>query len=160
MRKEITDLIDNIKLHSDELTEKPHIPQLELELIASKIEKLYKKSIEFNYEYSLLNRERKETKAVEKEVVQPVEIKEQVIPATTRFPDLKDLIGINQKFQFTSELFGGNAEALGAAITSINSAGNKDEALKIAADLKTKFSWKDESPVADDFVKLVVKKFS
>jgi hypothetical protein len=49
IRKEIADLINSIKEHSDNIGEKEHIPQLELELILSKIEKLYKKSIVFNF---------------------------------------------------------------------------------------------------------------
>lgn len=49
LRKEITQLIDNIKEHSDNLTGKERLPQLELELILFKIEKLYQKSIVFNF---------------------------------------------------------------------------------------------------------------
>ncbi|MDF2437547.1 MAG: hypothetical protein K0Q95_1923 [Bacteroidota bacterium] len=49
IRKEIAILINSIKEHSDNIGEKEHIPQLELELILSKIEKLYKKSIVFNF---------------------------------------------------------------------------------------------------------------
>jgi hypothetical protein len=49
IRKEIAVLINSIKEHSDNIGEKEHISQLELELILSKIEKLYKKSIVFNF---------------------------------------------------------------------------------------------------------------
>lgn len=49
IRKEIAALINSIKEHSDNIGTKEHIPQLELELILSKIEKLYQKSIVFNY---------------------------------------------------------------------------------------------------------------
>src|SRR5687767_7913703 len=107
MRKEITELIDNIKRHSDELTDKPHIPQLELELIVSKIEKLYKKSILFNYEHSRPAKTQ-EKPAEEKTSVMPEAIKKpEAVPPTTT-PDFKNLMSINQRFQFTSELFGGS----------------------------------------------------
>jgi hypothetical protein len=49
IRKEIAVLINSIKEHSDNVGDKEHIPQLELELILHKIEKLYQKSIVFNY---------------------------------------------------------------------------------------------------------------
>lgn len=49
LRKEIAELIDSIKEHSDNIGTRKRIPQLELELILSKIKKLYEKSIIFNY---------------------------------------------------------------------------------------------------------------
>ncbi|MCX6294495.1 MAG: hypothetical protein NTX97_00265, partial [Bacteroidetes bacterium] len=49
IRKEISVLINSIKEHSDNIGNKEHIPQLELELILHKIEKLYQKSIVFNH---------------------------------------------------------------------------------------------------------------
>lgn len=49
LRTEITHLINKIKEHSDNLTGKENIPQLELEMILHKIEKLYELSIVFNY---------------------------------------------------------------------------------------------------------------
>jgi len=159
MRKEITELIDNIKQHSDELTDKPHIPQLELELIVSKIDLLYKKSILFTHEYSRSRQAPAETikpdteKGPEKQG--PVQ---HPIPVRT-YPDLKSLIGINQRFQFTAELFGGSAEALNEAISQINASKNKEEALQAAAELKARFGWKDDSQAADDLIRLIVKKF-
>jgi hypothetical protein len=52
IRKEIAVLINSIKEHSDNIGDKVHIPQLELELILLKIEKLYKKSIVFKHLHS------------------------------------------------------------------------------------------------------------
>lgn len=49
VRKEIAALIDSIKTHSDAIGTRKQIPQIELELILHKIEKLYQKSIVFNY---------------------------------------------------------------------------------------------------------------
>lgn len=49
LRKEISHLIDSIKDHSDNISNYKRIPQLELEMILSKIKKLYEKSIVFNY---------------------------------------------------------------------------------------------------------------
>lgn len=49
LRREIAQLIDSIKEHSDNIGNRTYIPQLELELILSKIKLLYEKSIVFNY---------------------------------------------------------------------------------------------------------------
>ncbi len=49
IRKEIAALINSIKEHSDNIGDNKHIPQLELELILHKIEKLYQKAIVFNH---------------------------------------------------------------------------------------------------------------
>ena len=53
IRKEISSLINSIKEHSDNIGDKEHIPQLELELILHKIEKLYQKSIVYNHLHSV-----------------------------------------------------------------------------------------------------------
>jgi hypothetical protein len=87
IRKEIAALINSIKEHSDNIGEKEHIPQLELELILHKIEKLYQKSIVFNHLNSLprasLQKEEEESKTEVKslkkeeaprEVIKPVDL--------------------------------------------------------------------------------------
>ncbi len=93
IRKEIAALINSIKEHSDNIGDKQHIPQLELELILHKIEKLYQKSIVFNHLNSfpdqgipLVRTETESEKLVEvpkpeikKEVPKPVESTEKPI---------------------------------------------------------------------------------
>lgn len=48
-RKEITALIDNIKMHSDRLTESQNVPILELSVILSKITRLHEKTVILKY---------------------------------------------------------------------------------------------------------------
>lgn len=48
-RKEITALIDNIKMHSDRLTESKNVPILELSVILSKITRLHEKTVILKY---------------------------------------------------------------------------------------------------------------
>jgi hypothetical protein len=55
VRKEVAELIDSIKQHSDEIGYQKRIPQLELELMLNKIKKLYEKSIIYNYLNSIEN---------------------------------------------------------------------------------------------------------
>lgn len=79
IRKEIAALINSIKEHSDNIGDNKHIPQLELELILHKIEKLYQKSIVFNHlnsngDNAISSKPIVETPKVEakQEVVKPV----------------------------------------------------------------------------------------
>jgi outer membrane biosynthesis protein TonB len=48
-RKEITALIDNIKMHSDRLTDSQNVPILELSVILSKITRLHEKTVILKY---------------------------------------------------------------------------------------------------------------
>jgi hypothetical protein len=99
IRKEIAVLINSIKEHSDNIGEKEHIPQLELELILLKIEKLYQKSIVFNYlntqsESSFSNNTKKEEKlsAEPAKEVTKAEIKKEVPVSEPQKPQA-DLFG-------------------------------------------------------------------
>lgn len=76
IRKEIAVLIDSIKEHSDNIGDREQIPQLELELILHKIEKLYQKSIVYNHlnseETAAFNRQEKKVEKAEEKVIVPV----------------------------------------------------------------------------------------
>ncbi len=91
IRKEIATLIDSIKNHSDEIGDNKHIPQLELELILSKIKSLYEKSIVFNYLNSVpeekIQKEIPST-TIEEKIMVKISKKEdsQSIDATTATP--------------------------------------------------------------------------
>ncbi|HEY0030968.1 MAG TPA: hypothetical protein VGC65_09440 [Bacteroidia bacterium] len=83
IRKEIAVLINSIKEHSDNIGDKEQIPQLELELILHKIEKLYQKSIVFNHLNSM-PRVRENASYVEKKedpVAEKTSVAPQVIEA-------------------------------------------------------------------------------
>jgi hypothetical protein len=79
IRKEIAALINSIKEHSDNIGDNKHIPQIELELILHKIEKLYQKSIVFNHLNS--NGDTKQNAITSKPVVETpkVEIKQETV---------------------------------------------------------------------------------
>lgn len=82
IRKEIADLINSIKEHSDNLSDTKHIPQLELEAILHKIEQLYEKSIVFNYLHLQAQLTNSDVK-VETEKIDPVpEKKNEVVENT------------------------------------------------------------------------------
>lgn len=72
-------------------------------------------------------------------------------------PDLKRAITLNQRFQFSKELFKGNNQDYEVAIDKLNSV-SRDEALKHLESLRSKYSWSSDSSVALDFVDLVERR--
>jgi hypothetical protein len=72
-------------------------------------------------------------------------------------PDLKRAITLNQRFQFSKELFKGNNQDYEVAIDKLNSV-SRDEALKHLELLRNKYAWNSESLVAHDFVDLVERR--
>lgn len=85
IRKEIAALINSIKEHSDNIGDKEHIPQLELELILHKIEKLYQKSIVFNHLNTF-----QEKPVTEQKVQQTIETPKVEIKQETAKPVVSD----------------------------------------------------------------------
>lgn len=83
IRKEIAELINSIKQHSDDIGDKKHIPQLELELILKKIASLYEKSIVFNYVNSQKSIENEIAKLIEPKV----NIEERIISEISKAQD-------------------------------------------------------------------------
>jgi hypothetical protein len=86
IRKEIADLINSIKEHSDNIGDNKHIAQLELELILSKIKSLYEKSIVFNYLNSHPETEQKNTTpttTIEEKIMVEISKKEEKAVAET-----------------------------------------------------------------------------
>lgn len=68
--------------------------------------------------------------------------------------DLKKAISLNQRFQFSKELFKGNNQDYEVSIDKLNASG-RDEAMKLVETLRGKYSWPEGSAVAADFVDLV-----
>ena len=183
VRKEIAELIDSIKEHSDNIGDIRYIPQLELESILHKIEKLYEKSIVFNYLNSLPEEtelekpaetfseteivavpevkveEKKEEVVIIKEEKKP-EIKAPEIVAKPVSKDIKTLIGINDKFQFTNELFQKNAEAYSNAIEKLNNSDNLESGMEILKTFQSNYNWDVDNTVVKRFFDLVNRKFS
>lgn len=75
----------------------------------------------------------------------------------TPIPDLKRAITLNQRFQFSKELFKGNNQDYEVAIDKLNSI-NRDEALNHLEQLKSKYSWNNESQVTLDFIDLIERR--
>lgn len=75
----------------------------------------------------------------------------------TPIADLKRAITLNQRFQFSKELFKGNNQEYEVAIDRLNNT-NRDEAFRQLDALKSKYSWNNESQVTQDFVELIERR--
>lgn len=193
VKKEIADLINSIKEHADALHEDKHIPQLELNVILDKIEKLYQKSIVFSYLNSLnedevdapiANKEpeilsniesvgtldlfsaapepippKVELPTIVEEIKVVEEVKTQAEPASNTLHDVRNFIGINEKFQFINELFHGNMNEYNVAINQINSFEKESEIEYYLTKLKEVYKWDDENPQVLSFAETIKKRF-
>lgn len=75
--------------------------------------------------------------------------------------DLRSAIGINDKFQFIQELFGGDEKSFEASIKSINAFKIFPEAqFYIKRELREKNNWDEESNVVKQFDQLIKRRFS
>lgn len=77
---------------------------------------------------------------------------------TTPIPDLKRAITLNQRFQFSRELFKGNNQDYEVAIDKLNST-TKEEALKQLEQLRNRYSWNNEAQVTLDFIELIERRY-
>ncbi|MEY3397770.1 MAG: hypothetical protein RL220_364, partial [Bacteroidota bacterium] len=71
--------------------------------------------------------------------------------------DLKKAISLNQRFQFSRELFKGNNQEYEVAIEKLNSS-NREDALKHLDTLKSKYNWSPDSAIVTDFTDLVERR--
>jgi hypothetical protein len=208
IRKEIASLINSIKEHSDNIGDKEHIPQIELELILHKIERLYQRSIVFNHLNShpeanktVVSTEKitapvseEPVKAdVKKETViipesKPVDLfGSEVAPVTEKpkaekkpekkeekreekpvvsqiqrpaITDLTKAIGINDKFLFANELFGGNMQEYSIAIQQLNASGSLESAMDYFSNLQQLYEWDMEKETIKRLLDLVDRRYS
>jgi hypothetical protein len=197
IRKEIAALIDSIKDHSDNIGDKQHITQLELELILSKVKKLYEKSIVYNYLNSLpaphtlhtldpvtnelfskssgtIGQHRSDT-VTTVDLATPSTlslnpesdstperdpVKEDTPIFKKSYPDLKSLIGLNQKFQFIKLLFDNDTLAFNESLTKIDALQTLAEAQEFLNMLTTTHKWDTEQETYLMFQHVIEKKFS
>jgi hypothetical protein len=75
----------------------------------------------------------------------------------TPIADLKIAITLNQRFQFSRELFKGNNQDYEVAIDLLNTS-TRDEALQYVRSLEEKYQWNEGSTVARDFRSLVERR--
>ncbi len=77
----------------------------------------------------------------------------------TPIANLKSAIGINVKFTFINELFGGNADEFNQSVDTIDGMNSADDARKMLGDLSGKHNWDLESKPVSQFVEMVERRF-
>jgi hypothetical protein len=73
--------------------------------------------------------------------------------------DLRNNIGINEKFLFINELFDGNMRIYDDVLQKLSSAVTMAQADLLMLDLKIAYNWDSDSPTVRKFVELVRRKF-
>ncbi len=73
--------------------------------------------------------------------------------------DIRSLIGINDKYQFISELFGNNKEGYEEVLDELNLFDNKDDALNFLqlSGITERYHWDDEQYPVQSFYQLLEK---
>jgi hypothetical protein len=74
--------------------------------------------------------------------------------------DLKNAIGINEKFQFINHLFGGDARKYNSVLDEINSAPSSETALKNIQSISEKYNWDHHPLSARNFLEFIERRFS
>lgn len=77
-----------------------------------------------------------------------------------RIENLKSVIGINDKFYFINELFGGNAQKYEDIIYTLNNFKKLDDAMQYFSTLKYRFNWNEESEPFAKLVNMLERKFN
>lgn len=81
-------------------------------------------------------------------------------PPTKRFPDIKTMIGFNERLMFLNHLFKKDALAYEAAIVQLNNCSSFDEATAFVSVLSTEFKWNAESEPVFIFNSIVKRRFA
>ncbi|GEM_PF-699884 len=95
-------------------------------------------------------------------------VQEQAEPGTTvadrvglqRVKDLKKAMGINERFLFANELFGGDMNAFTQAVQELNHISSRTDADRMMNEqLASKYRWDEDSEVTESFRNLVARRF-
>ncbi len=76
-----------------------------------------------------------------------------------KIPDLKKVIGINEKFLFINELFEGSLTSYNEHIDKLNNAPDINHARSIVDSLIAKYGWEGNLPIVKNFTELVERRF-
>lgn len=77
----------------------------------------------------------------------------------TSLPDLKSTIGINDKFQFTNELFKGNMHEFNIAIEQLNASETHDSALAYLTGLRRLYDWDDDNETVKRWLNIIERRY-
>lgn len=78
----------------------------------------------------------------------------------TKIDDLTVAIGLNQKFRFIKELFGGDADAYNQALKKLNTCDSISTARELVEqELKTTYEWDEEDQLTLTFLSLIERRY-
>jgi hypothetical protein len=77
----------------------------------------------------------------------------------TKIKDLVNSIGLNEKFLFINELFGGNSSLYNQEIQVLNTQNNGNDAMKYFHELQQKFNWEKEGKEYEKFKDLIERRY-
>lgn len=89
-----------------------------------------------------------------------VETKPEPVKSLKNLPDLKLTMGINDKFQFTNELFKGNMQEFNIAIEQLNAAESTESAMNYLKSLHQLYGWDEEHETLKRFLHIVERRYS
>ncbi len=75
-------------------------------------------------------------------------------------PDLKLTMGINDKFQFTNELFKGNMQEFNIAIEQLNASDTLPSALNYLKSMQPLYSWDEENETFKRLLTIIHRRYS
>ncbi len=91
---------------------------------------------------------------------QPSARKQPVLPASNSKTDLKSMIGLNDRFRFVNELFGGSPDEFNAALNQLNTMESYSEAEDYLDRLGSVYNWKEANHALDDLILIIKQKLS
>jgi hypothetical protein len=92
----------------------------------------------------------------------PEKTPEPIVPAIQRkaLPDLKSAMGINDKFQFTNELFKGNMQEFNIAIEQLNAADTLASALNYLKSMQPLYGWDEEHETFKRLLTIIHRRYT
>lgn len=76
-----------------------------------------------------------------------------------KISDLRDIININDRFNFVNNLFSSNIRAYNECITKLNEISVREEAIAYLTTIAEHYGWNDNSAVVESFYKVIDRKF-
>jgi ABC-type transporter Mla subunit MlaD len=78
----------------------------------------------------------------------------------SRVESLKSAISLNKKIAFVNDLFKENTVEYAKAIEKLNTASDKNDALRYFSELKHTYSWDNNDELVKDLENLITKRYS
>jgi hypothetical protein len=103
-----------------------------------------------------------EPEPVLEKISDPIPVPEKKItpePNSTHFPDIKSMIGFNERIMFMRNLFSSDGAAYDEAMRQLNGCNSLAEATSFLAVLRNQYRWNPDSEACQTFQELVKRRF-